>query len=83
MVVGGLAIIAAGYTRATMDIDLLVDISPENDVKVREALESLPEKAILELGPGEIANYGVVRVCDEFTVDLMARACGMTYDEDT
>jgi len=81
IVVGGLAIIAAGYTRATMDIDLLVDVSPENDAQVREALESLPEKAILEVGPGEIANYVVVRVCDEFTVDLMAKACGMTYDE--
>lgn len=81
IVVGGLAVIAAGYTRATMDIDLLVDTSPENDAKVRKALESLPEKAILELGPGEIENYVVVRVCDEFTVDLMAKACGMTYDD--
>ena len=81
IVVGGLAIIAAGYTRATMDLDLLVDVSPENDAKVREALESLPEKAILELGPGEIENYVVIRVCDEFTVDLMAKACGMTYED--
>ena len=31
IVIGGFAIIAAGYTRATMDIDLLVDTSPEND----------------------------------------------------
>lgn len=81
IVIGGLAIIAAGYTRATMDIDLLVDSSPDNDNKVREALEVLPEKAILELGPGEIAEHVVVRVCDEFTVDLMAKACGLTYDE--
>jgi hypothetical protein len=81
IVVGGLAIIAAGYTRSTMDIDLLVDTSPENDEKVRVALESLPEKAVLELGPGEIESYVVVRVCDEFTVDLMAKACGITYDD--
>lgn len=25
--------------------------------------------------------YVVVRVCDEFTVDLMAKACGMTYSD--
>ena len=81
IVVGGLAIIAAGYTRATMDIDLLVDASLENDSKIREALEILPEKAILELGPGEIKSHVVVRVCDEFTVDLMAKACGISYDE--
>jgi hypothetical protein len=35
----------------------------------------------LELGPGEIENCVVVRVCDEFTVNLMAKACGMTYDD--
>ncbi len=45
-----------------MDVDLLVDTSPENDEKVREALSDLPEKAILELSPGEIENYVVVRV---------------------
>lgn len=81
IVIGGFAIIAAGYTRSTMDIDLLVDISPANDAKVREALASLPDKAILELGPGEIGNYVVVRVCDEFAVDLMAKACGLTYED--
>lgn len=81
IVVGGLAIIAAGFTRATMDIDLLIETTPENDEKVRKALESLPEQAVLELGPGEVENYVVVRVCDEFTVDLMAKACGMTYQD--
>ena len=81
IVVGGFAIIAAGFARATMDIDLLVDVSEENDVKIREALQCLPDQAILEIGPGEIDKYVVVRVCDEFTVDLMAKACGMTYSD--
>jgi len=44
IVIGGFAIIAAGYTRATMDIDLLVDTSPENDAKVRDALADLPDR---------------------------------------
>ena len=79
IVVGGFAVIAAGFTRSTMDIDLLVDCSPENDARVRQALESLPDQAILELGPGEIEKYVVARVCDEFTVDLMPKACGITY----
>ncbi len=81
IVVGGFAIIAAGFARATMDIDLLVDVSAENDAKIREALRCLPDQAILEIGPGEIDKYVVVRVCDEFTVDLMAKACGMTYSD--
>lgn len=79
IVIGGFAVITAGFARSTMDIDLLIDCSPENDAKVRAALEILPDQAILEIGPGEIENYVVVRVCDEFTVDLMAKACGLTY----
>ena len=64
-----------------MDIDLLVDVSEENDIKVREALKCLPDQAVLEIGPGEIDKYVVVRVCDEFTVDLMTNACGMSYTD--
>lgn len=79
IVVGGFAIITAGFARTTMDIDLLVDISPENDFLVRQALECLPDQAVTELESGEIEKYVVVRVCDEFTVDLMAKACGMSY----
>jgi len=42
-------------------------------------LEILPDQAILEIGPGEIEQYVVVGVSDEFTVDLMANACGKPY----
>jgi hypothetical protein len=75
------AVIAAGFTHSTMDINLLVDCSPENDIKVRRALESLPDQAVLELGAGEMEKYVVARVCDEFAVDLMAKACGMSYSD--
>jgi hypothetical protein len=35
--------------------------------------------AAKELKPGEVAEYVVIRVCDEITVDLMAKACGHDY----
>lgn len=44
-------------------------------------LSQLPEGAAKELKPGEVSEYVVVHVCDEFTVDLMAKACGMSYEE--
>lgn len=81
VVLGGFAIIRAGLVRNTMDIDLLVDCSPANDAAVRKALEILPDQAVLELEGGEIERYQVVRVCDEFTVDLMAKACGFRYGD--
>lgn len=79
VVVGGFAIISAGYVRATMDIDLLIETGEENERRVIEALSHLPEGAAADLRPGEIADYVVVRVCDEFTVGLMAKACGLAY----
>ena len=44
-------------------------------------IESLPDKAVLELAPGEVARYSVVRVADEIVVDLMKTACGIGYGE--
>ena len=49
IVVGGFAIIGAGFPRLTGDVDLLVDTSPENEQRVFEALRSLPDKAVNEL----------------------------------
>ncbi len=81
LVVGGFAIIHHGYLRATEDIDLLLDGTLENQVRVKKALESLPDKAILELGDDDIRDYTVVRVADEILVDLMISACGIEYEE--
>ena len=79
MVVGGFAVNQHGFTRATMDIDVLIDDSPENQLRAKKALEVLPDKAVLELGEDDLRNYVVVRICDEVVVDLMTLACGISY----
>ena len=81
LVCGGFAIRAAGYMRHTQDIDVLMDASVENEAKVFAALEIFPDKAVLQLKAGEVAEYTVVRVADEVVVDLMGSASGITYDE--
>jgi len=81
VVVGGFAIIEAGFPRLTGDVDLLVDTSPENERRVFEALRSLPDKAVNELDPGDIEKFTVVRVGDDILVDLMKSGCGVDYTE--
>lgn len=81
LIVGGFAIIHHGYLRATEDIDLLLDGDLENQTRVKKALETLPDRAILELGDDDIRDYTVVRVSDEILVDLMIAACGIDYAE--
>jgi hypothetical protein len=80
MIVGGFAIMYAGYGRTTGDVDLLFDTSAENEAKVYRCLESLPDKAVLHLQPGEVEKYTVVRVADEIVIDLMKSASGIDYE---
>lgn len=81
LIVGGFAVRGAGHPRETEDIDLVIATDLENEAKVFEALATLPDQAVLELEPGEVSQYTVVRVCDEITVDLMASASGIDYEE--
>lgn len=79
VVIGGFAMRAAGYNRRTMDVDLLVSTAADNETRLFDALATLPDRAIRELGPGEIEQYTVVRVADEIVVDLMRAAGGIDY----
>lgn len=81
VVVGGLAIIAAGLPRVTSDVDLMVAADRENEAKVFSALSTLPDNAVRELQPGELQQYNVIRVGDEILVDLMRSAGGIDYAE--
>lgn len=81
IVVGGMAVIQQGFVRATEDIDLLVDTSPENVARLTKAMMKLPDGAIRDLRPGDLDEYVVVRVADEFVVDLMKSACGVSYHD--
>jgi hypothetical protein len=80
IVIGGLAMNALGLIRTTEDIDLLIEESPQNQEKVKEALRILPDKAIDELGEEDIRDFVLVRINDEITIDLMTQACGLNYD---
>ena len=80
LVIGGMAVIQAGFPRATGDIDLLIDVSPDNQERVRRALMKLPDQAVRDMAPNDLEAYAVVRVADEFVVDLM-KAVKDTYRE--
>ena len=65
--------------RGTKDIDLLVDASVENVGRIKRAMATLPDNAAAELDDDDVQHYTVVRVADEFVIDLMAQACGIDY----
>ena len=78
--IGGYALAAHGYQRATTDIDLLLPATFEAGVRVKSALMALPDGAARELLPEWFAEGDTIRVADAFVVDLMFTACGETYE---
>ena len=81
LLIGGFAVILHGFVRTTKDIDLLVDPSDANVQAIKRALSTLPDNAVEAVAVSDVREHTVVRVADEIVVDLMASACGVTYDE--
>ena len=79
VIVGGFAVLRFGYIRATGDIDLLVENSPDNLEKIRQALSYLPDGEADKICDTDLDEYCVVRVSGEITVDLLGKACDVTY----
>lgn len=77
VIVGGCAVILHGYFRTTNDIDLLVDPSPENVVRIRDALyEIFKEEEVWEIEDEDIKKFTVLRYAPkkiDIAIDLMAR----------
>jgi hypothetical protein len=94
VLVGGYALAFNGLVRQTGDVDIIVRNSPENNRRRIAALSELPAGAAKELmqdaedpfpretdpATGE-SEPGVIRVADEFIVDVMPKACGLTFDD--
>ena len=81
VVVGGFAINRLGFVRATEDIDLLIARDLANQALVKQALNILPDRAVRELGDEDLAQWVVVRVNDDITVDLMTEAGGVRFED--
>lgn len=79
LLIGGFAVVAHGASRFTKDIDLLVDDAPENITRVKQALSILADNAAADVVDTDVREHTVVRVVDEVIIDLMGRACGLTY----
>jgi hypothetical protein len=81
--VGGYALALQGIVRLTEDIDILVAPTEENAARWVRALCHLPDGAARELiGDSTLHTEPyAIRINDEFTVDVMNSASGLTWDE--
>jgi hypothetical protein len=81
--IGGYALALQGIVRLTEDVDILVQPSPENARRWVKALSDLPDGAAKELEGDETLHQEpyAIRINDEFTVDVMHSASGLSWEE--
>ncbi len=80
LLIGGYALAAHGYQRATTDVDVLVRATAESGQRVKDALMVLPDRAAKDLEPAWFEEGENIRVADAFVVDIMLNANGQTFD---
>ncbi len=80
LLIGGYALFAHGYHRATTDIDVLVPATRRAGEQIKKALMVLPDQAAKDIDPAWFDEGENIRVADAFVVDVMLNACGETYD---
>src|ERR1700722_20890307 len=81
--IGGYALALQGIVRLTEDVDILVEPTVENGRRWVRALSRLPDGAAKELAGDDTLHEELyaVRINDEFTVDVMNSASGLTWRE--
>lgn len=80
LLIGGYALAAHGYQRATTDIDVVVSPTVETGRRVIQALMVLPDQAAKDIDPQWFLEDENIRVADDFVVDLMLNTNGLKYD---
>ena len=85
IVVGGLAVTLNGYVRLTEDVDILVDLSPDNVEKLIRSLSEFGEGFGGELTAADLnPEPGAIRIVEEtegLQVDIFSCLAGLTYQD--
>lgn len=79
VIVGATAMQLWGTTRATRDIDILIEPTIENAQRVLTALARLPFGIAAEHTPAEIVSRGVTMIGDTPNVDVLTRAWNLEW----
>ena len=80
LLIGGYALAAHGYQRATTDIDVVVPATLDAGQRIKDALMELPDGIAKEIQLEWFEEGENIRVADAFVVDLMLNANGQTYE---
>ncbi len=80
-VVGATAMQLWGTSRATRDVDILIDPTVPNAERVLRALGALPFGIASEMAPGDLISRPVTMIGDTPNVDVLTRAWNLRWEE--
>ena len=85
VLVGGVAVTLHGYVRLTEDVDILIERTPENIVRLLETLANYGEGFAKELSERDFSDEeGAIRIVEESEmsqIDVFTRISGLVYEE--
>lgn len=79
VVVGGFALALHGAVRATKDVDILIEPTPDNVRRALEALAGLTFGIARELDPADVLVKPITIIGDNPRVDLLTLAWSVRY----
>ena len=79
LVIGGIACILHGHVRATADIDILIEQTPENAARILDGLSKVGYGFASEWRPSEILAKPVTIIGDDPRVDVFTVAWSVKY----
>lgn len=82
ILVGGLAVELCGFSRATMDVDILIRCSRQNIEALLNRLVGFGNGSAAELNIEDFnLEEGCIRVIEEFPLDIFTIMGGKTYED--
>ena len=81
LVVGATAMQLWGTTRATRDVDILIEPTLENAERVLRALAALPFRVAGEIDPRDLVERPMTMIGDMPNVDVLTRAWNLQWSE--
>ena len=81
VVVGATAMQLWGTSRATRDVDVLIEPTVENATRVLDALGELPFGIAREITPQEVITRGITMIGDTPNVDVLTRAWNVRWTD--
>jgi hypothetical protein len=81
VVIGGIAAVLHGVPRATFDLDMLIEATPENAQRLLDALIDAGLGTALLTSPEDILEHAITVFKDRVRIDVQTQTPGLSFED--